>query len=303
MDAGKSTYVVSGGYDSVVTIAAISSNAPIKKVQSISLRDSQVNRIVISPDNRIGLASFKVIYLYSLRVNSVGSHWSFDANVTDIAFDGPTMFCCGEDKTVHIINTTERDHVIARHIGSSGFNSLSLCIPQSLLLTCNENGEIVMLSACNLEEKCPAKRIAPCPIRSIALDSERMKLIAARHDGNVSILGLTESGTREESTFTAHSKLVLRTKMSPDSSLFVTTSGDSTGKLWDPRTLECVRVLKEPDQAKWLWDADFSDDSKILCTGGTDGVCRVWDVGTGEVIMRSTTHKKGVNCVALMTLP
>ena len=298
-----STYVVSGGYDQVVTIAAISSNAPLKKAQSIAVRESQVNRIVITPDKRIALATYKVLFLHSLRINEPPHWWTFDANVTDMVFDGETMFCCGEDKTVQIINTKERERVIARHVGSSGFNSVCLCVPRSLVLTGNENGEIVMLSACDLEERCEPTRVAPCPVRSIALDSDRMKLIAARHDGNVGILGICESGVVEEKLFKAHQKLILRTKMAPDGSCFVTTSGDSTGKLWDVRTCECVRELFEEGQHKYLWDADFSNDSKIVCTGGTDAVCRVWDIGTGKVLTRSVTHKKGVNCLALMTLP
>jgi WD40 repeat protein len=62
---------------------------------------------------------------------------------------------------------------------------------------------------------------------------------------------------------------------SPDGRLLATASMDTTAKLWDPASGECVGTLT--GHAETVYGAAFSPDGRLLATASMDRTTRVWN--------------------------
>ena len=81
-------------------------------------------------------------------------------------------------------------------------------------------------------------------------------------------------------TLTGHAGWVRGVAFSPDGRLLATASMDSTAKLWDPATGECVRTVT--GHGAGLRGVAFSPDGRLLATASTDKTARLWDPATGK---------------------
>ena len=60
---------------------------------------------------------------------------------------------------------------------------------------------------------------------------------------------------------------------------------DNTIKIWDRKTLECVKVLTGHSGSVLC----LQYDEKVIVTGSSDSTVRVWSVKTGELIEHTFT--------------
>ncbi|MFT5327938.1 MAG: WD40 repeat protein/serine/threonine protein kinase, partial [Planctomycetaceae bacterium] len=82
---------------------------------------------------------------------------------------------------------------------------------------------------------------------------------------------------------TSHTDAVLSvhfSKAGDDSQKLLTTSYDSTARLWNVATGKQDRRFLGHNG--WVWDAQFSPDEKKIVTVSQDGTAIVWDATTGE---------------------
>jgi serine/threonine protein kinase/WD40 repeat protein len=88
---------------------------------------------------------------------------------------------------------------------------------------------------------------------------------------------------------------------SADSQLFAwgTLSDDSSIYVWDRQT-DGLRVLR--GHAGSVWPLDFSPDSTKLASGSIDGIVKIWDVSTGEVI-RTIAAESRINITSVAWSP
>ncbi|WP_428936854.1 WD40 repeat domain-containing protein [Fontivita pretiosa] len=136
----------------------------------------------------------------------------------------------------------------------------------------------------------------------------------------------------------AHDGSVLCVEFSRDEKTLVSSSRDSTIKIWDLASLELKKTLRNhtrdvysvafnhagnlmasgsTDTKIILWDAktfepirvleghtaavrevEFSPDDKTLASVGEDSTFRLWDVQTGKLLVTRTEHTKKVKSVA-----
>jgi len=89
---------------------------------------------------------------------------------------------------------------------------------------------------------------------------------------------------------------------SPDGSM-IAQVGVTSGALWlcDADTGRLNRILESP--ASTLRTASFSPDGKRIASGGTDGLVRIWDTATGELIHLLPGHTHIVYAVAFSRDP
>lgn len=297
-------FCVTAGYELFVLITPMFSNQKsFSGVSRFPVTNSQVNRIVVTEDHKIAVATNPLIMIYdpqSAGNNRAPQFSGHMTNVTDIVFAGQQLYSCSEDRTWQSWDRRQgQGRAVKKGTGSSALNSLALHPSQQTLFTANEKGQVEMWDIAEAKVIVQHK-VSQLPVRSIAITGDGSKIIAGCHDGNVCVLSTEGGGLTEIRQFRAHEDALLKLAVSPDGSSFVTTSADSTAKLWDLNSCTLKHQLSERDQKKWVWDAAFTSDGKFVCTGGTDKMCRTWNAETGELMYSSDCgHTKGITALAI----
>ena len=78
---------------------------------------------------------------------------------------------------------------------------------------------------------------------------------------------------------------------------FVTGSVDCTMRVWSVRDGTCQAVLGERSSDK-IWCCAIDASGTVVCSGGNEGVIRVWSVSNGEVTHKLIGHKGAVRCIS-----
>jgi WD40 repeat protein len=104
----------------------------------------------------------------------------------------------------------------------------------------------------------------------------------------------TEIGHEVEKTLLGHTDYIFDLGFSADGSRLVTSSSDSTVRVWDVSTGETLFVLEHPDD---VYGAGLNSDGSLIATGATDNLVRLWDGETGELITELEGHVSAVNRV------
>ena len=92
-----------------------------------------------------------------------------------------------------------------------------------------------------------------------------------------------------------HQDYIAGVSFSPDGNAIVTSSGDSTARLW---TADGQLVKELRGHSRPLASALFSRDSKFVVTVSADNTVRVWDSLDGKMITEFRGHSQAVNSVA-----
>ena len=134
-----------------------------------------------------------------------------------------------------------------------------------------------------------------------------------------------------EMIFDKHKHNVTAVRFGPGDSLMVTSSVDSTIKIWKPGSGLIVNEIKQTSGIAYMdlsadgnyavtgnydstvklwdvkknllvkefrghngtvWDVAISTDGKKIASGGNDGIVNIWDVQTGNLLHRLTGHKR-----------
>ena len=132
-------------------------------------------------------------------------------------------------------------------------------------------------------------------------------------------------------SFDKHRHIVTSVRFSPADSLVITSSVDSTIKIWKRASGEIVREIKQPSGIAYMdlsadgkyivtggydstvrllsindgrllkefkghdgtiWTVAFSNDGKKIASGGNDGIVKLWDVETGNLLQKLQGHKR-----------
>ena len=83
---------------------------------------------------------------------------------------------------------------------------------------------------------------------------------------------------------------------SKDPSRLASASFDSTVKIWDPVTGQCVSTLE--GHSDLVNSVAWSNDSNRLASASTDYTVKIWDPTTGKCVLTFAGHGKTVNSVA-----
>lgn len=110
------------------------------------------------------------------------------------------------------------------------------------------------------------------------------------------IVAVLENKLYPELVLTGHTAEVRRVGVSADGKRLLTSSDDTTLRLWDTRTGKQLRVFEGNTGS--IRSAALSRDGKRVLSGSDDGTVRLWDATTGKELLKMTGHTDGVCSVA-----
>lgn len=272
-------------------------------VDQFEIPNSQANRIIVPPkEHKFYIAAYSYILTFDLElktkkpIHAIPAH---ESNVTDICItpDGNSIISCGEDKTVKIWDrrTNQQQNCFTT---KDALNTMVLLPNGHTVILGGESGQITQWDT--RSNSClSTESISKSPVRSISLSPDASCLVAAYMNGLVVNFSVNDGALSEKYRTQAHNETQLKCTISPDSKWFATTAGDNSAKIWDLESGERKHTLVASDGKDWIFDAVFTTDSGRLCTGGSDGVCRVWDVASGKLITSTVQVEKCVSAIAL----
>lgn len=272
-------------------------------VDQFEIANSQANRIIVPPsEHRFYIAAYSYIFSFDLElktkkpIQAIPAH---ESNVTDICVtpDGNGLISCGEDKTIKLWDrrTGQQQKTL---ITKDVLNTMVLLPNAHNIIVGGESGQISIWDIRN--SSClSTDTIVKSPVRSISLAPNGSCIVAAYMNGLAVNFDMKDISLTEKYRIQAHNETQLRCVISPDSKMFATSSGDNSTKLWNLENGELKHTLIASDEKDWIFDVSFTADSTRVCTGGSDGICRVWDVRNGRPLVAMNQVEKCVSGIAV----
>ncbi|KPH99459.1 WD-40 repeat-containing protein [Actinobacteria bacterium OK006] len=150
-------------------------------------------------------------------------------------------------------------------------------------------------------EHLEAKLHSPHGIRTVVSDPRKadevpvgLRPIARAVGATARLLGVEEElseqrpGAVVELTLTGHEWSIKSLAYSPDGTRLATSSRDSTVRIWDTRTGECVIRLRR--HVGPVYDVAYSPDGAHIATAGDDRTLCIWNADSGALRAELTGH-------------
>jgi WD40 repeat protein len=155
-------------------------------------------------------------------------------------------------------------------------------------------------------------------VYSAALSPNDKLLVTTQADNTAKIW---DAQTRQlQQTLKGHRDRVNAASFSPDAKMVATASDDGTVKVWNSANGQLIRtlVVNQPQDTNKISvnsstgksevtttysiggvnAVAFSADGKYLATGSDDGLAKIWDANTGQLLQTLSGHSQQINSVA-----
>ena len=239
-----------------------------------------------------------------------------DGAVVGVGFlsDGSTLVSAGHDGKIRLWDVTSGQELQTLDAGGEPLNDMSLAADESVLATVGEDG---LVRVWDLASREMIQSFGPNENTKLAVALSSDGALVAADDGITiqlwdvgtgeqvkTLQGYCEDvalSTREacedaDEDWLGHDEEVTALTFSPDGTLLVSGSADTTIVYWDPATGEAK------------WDAGghwgtvttlvFSADGNGMLSGGADTKARTWRVPGGKISATFEGHLSSVNGVA-----
>ncbi|OHT14609.1 WD repeat protein [Tritrichomonas foetus] len=271
------------------------------------ISNSQANRVVVS-GTRFYIAAYSYLLAFDANgkskkpLQAIAAH---DSNVTDICITPGTLFTCGEDK---LIKAWDRRVAQAQQTITTedALNSMCLMSNGYSVVVGGESGDVSIWDTRNSSS--PFKMVSrKSPVRSISISPDSQKFVVAHMDGTAIQYSLDNSSNTfaEINKIVSNNEILLRVATSPDGKLFAATGGECLSKVYSTDDCAIKHTFDASSSAapprEWIWDAAFTKDSRYLCTGCSDGICKVWDCEEGTLALTAPQLDKCVSAIALIS--
>lgn len=130
--------------------------------------------------------------------------------------------------------------------------------------------------------------------KSLSLDFCKKNLLAVGDSTGTLSLYEASSGKLNERV-EAHRRPVQRVRFSPDGAFLISAGADGKAVLWETSHFQRLQEFDHPGAVE---SASFSYDCRLLATGCSDCIVRIWDVAKGRELTRLKEHRGSVYAVA-----
>uniref|UniRef100_A0A674D400 Apoptotic peptidase activating factor 1 n=1 Tax=Salmo trutta TaxID=8032 RepID=A0A674D400_SALTR len=199
--------------------------------------------------------------------------------------DGSLLLSCSDDQTVRVWETN-RVHT-----------SSAVCLKRDSDVLFN-NGDITVVAADNRNRlQVRNGRTGAVMFQS---EDQKSRIRCTAICSQTSAVGLgREDGTIQVhihiSTLQGHTRTVLHCQFTPEGHTLITSSEDTTMRVWRWRTGECVVLEGHKEQVRCFSLLTTSPSSEThLLSWSFDGTIKVWDMSSGERLQDLVCHQGAV---------
>ncbi|KAG7456229.1 hypothetical protein MATL_G00249560 [Megalops atlanticus] len=129
-------------------------------------------------------------------------------------------------------------------------------------------------------------------IRCTCFCRDPLAVVLGREDGAVLVVEVPSGKTL--CSLSGHTRTVLYCQFSTDRHTLVTSSEDTTIRVWKWRTGECQVLQGHAEQVRKFFLLDKTSSSPRLLSWSFDGTAKVWDMASGEMIRDMACHQGAV---------
>jgi WD40 repeat protein len=210
----------------------------------------------------------------------------------DFSPDGTCIVSGSNDNTMTVWNSKTGEAIMKRH--STGVSSVQFSPNGSSIVSGSSDGCVSVWDSKTGEEIMTLRRITGSPalvaISCVGFSSDGTRIFAGSWDGS---LYLWDTNTGKDVTKLSDKNLTVRVycaAFSPDGTFIVSGSrfelDGSMLSLWDVGSGERVMSGSFRGHASGVHSLRFSPDGRRIISGSWDNTIRIWDVSTGEEVMR-----------------
>lgn len=316
-------------YNLIITAFDLSTGQAVKEFE---ISNSQANKMINAPNNHFYVASYSYVFAYDFESKShkaIQNTVAHEGNVSDIVLSNSVMITCGDDKKVKIWDIRTNSCQVT--INTKSQNNAVVYYPDTYnqIIVGDESGYITsfdLRTANRLKEL----KVDNLPVRAMSQSVDNIHFIAAMQNGNTKCfqVGLCSSETKNQSqsilkpqetettsnqteslepfselySIHSHNDVQLNCCYSPNGQLFATCASNNTARIWDAHTGDMKQNLIPSEMREWIWDICFTPDSLNLCMGGTDGICKQYDVENGRITMSLPKLDKIISAITVIAI-
>ncbi|MEM9217842.1 MAG: NB-ARC domain-containing protein [Cyanobacteria bacterium P01_F01_bin.150] len=136
-------------------------------------------------------------------------------------------------------------------------------------------------------------------VQAVAFSPNSELFALGDRNGNIQLW--TFAGRRLITTVTEHNHGIRSLTFSSDGQLLVSSSGDSTCRLWDLQTFQCLHIFyryHEGHSKKEIGPVVFSPDDRLIASGISGHTICLWDVHTHQCVHVFSDHTGDVHSLA-----
>jgi WD40 repeat protein/transcriptional regulator with XRE-family HTH domain len=208
-------------------------------------------------------------------------------NIHSVAFspDSKSLASGSEDGTLKVWETASGNGILSLR-GASGLYGVAFMPDGKQLVAAGQDGTV---KAWDVVSGLQLFTLAgnTSTVTSVAISPDGKRIASSGYDGTVKIWDASPG--RELLTIKGHTDVVWDVAYSPDvdKARLASVSSDGSLTIWDPLTGRAETTMSQSDG---LTNIAFSPNGKYVAAGTTRGNVILWDIHTGQSVMKSPVH-------------